>query len=185
MKRLLGLADLGTVKSLVQRPMPSTAQPLPELLQAKPELFGSAVRGEFALAHSDIDFIVRMIGRCEPGYARRFCDFADALEELYGRPVDLLTELMIENLILVGSTSPSDFLAIASAQAALLFKLGVIGVALNKAAEFESSRCDVIPDLSCLAFKRRQQEGARLDAAIARQLELLGYSTDPGAGRMP
>ena len=28
---------------------------------------------------------------------RRFCDFADALEALYGRPVDLLTELMIKN----------------------------------------------------------------------------------------
>jgi len=86
--------------------------PLPELLQAKLqplrelcerygveklELFGSAARGEFDPAHSDLDFIVQMKGRREPGYARRFCDFADALEALYGRPVDLLTELMIKN----------------------------------------------------------------------------------------
>ena len=63
----------------------------------KLELFGSAARGEFDPGHSDLDFIVRMKGRREPGYARRFCDFADALEALYGRPVDLLTEPMIKN----------------------------------------------------------------------------------------
>ena len=91
----------------------TTAAPLPELLQAKLqplrelcehygvkklELFGSAARGEFDPAHSDLDFIVQMNGRREPGYTRRFCDFVDALEALYGRPVDLLTELMIKNL---------------------------------------------------------------------------------------
>ena len=90
----------------------TTAAPLPELLQAKLqpllelcerygveklELFGSAARGEFDPAHSDLNFIVQMKGRREPGYAARFCDFADALEVLYGRPVDLLTELMIKN----------------------------------------------------------------------------------------
>ena len=94
--------------------MPPTTQPLPELLQAKLaplrelcerygvvrlELFGSAARGEFDPAHSDLDFIVQMKGRREPGYASRFCDFADALEALCGRPVDLLTELMIQSSI--------------------------------------------------------------------------------------
>jgi predicted nucleotidyltransferase len=88
----------------------TTAAPLPELLQAKLqpllklcerygveklELFGSAARGEFDPAHSDLDFIVQMKGRREPGYAARFCDLADALEVPYRRPVDLLTELMI------------------------------------------------------------------------------------------
>jgi len=88
----------------------TTAAPLPELLQVKLqplselcerygveklELFGSAARGEFDPAHSDLDFIVQMKGRREPGYAARFCDFADALEVPYRRPVDLLTELMI------------------------------------------------------------------------------------------
>jgi predicted nucleotidyltransferase len=68
-----------------------------ELWGGKLELFGSAARGEFDPGHSDLDFIVQMKGRREPGYARRFCDFADALEALYGRPVDLLTELMIKN----------------------------------------------------------------------------------------
>ena len=60
----------------------TTAAPLPELLQAKLQLFGSAARGEFDPAHSDLDFIVQMKGRREQGYA--------AL-------LDLLTELMIKN----------------------------------------------------------------------------------------
>jgi hypothetical protein len=76
-------------------------EPLRELCERygveRLELFGSAARGEFDPAQSDLDFIVQMKGRREPGYARRFCDFADALEALYGRPLDLLTELMIKN----------------------------------------------------------------------------------------
>jgi predicted nucleotidyltransferase len=92
--------------------MTPTAAPLPPLLQAKLqplrelcerygverlELFGSAARGEFDPAKSDLDFIVQMKGRREPGYARRFYEFAEAIEMLYGCRVDLLTELMIKN----------------------------------------------------------------------------------------
>jgi predicted nucleotidyltransferase len=92
--------------------MKPTAAPLPLLLQAKLELlrelcerygverlelFGSAARGEFDPAKSDLDFIVQMKGRREPGYARRFYEFAEAIETLYGCRVDLLTELMIKN----------------------------------------------------------------------------------------
>jgi hypothetical protein len=92
--------------------MKPIAAPLPPLLQSKLEplrelcarygverleLFGSAARGEFDPAHSDLDFIVHMKDRCKPGYARRFYEFAEALEALCGRRVDLLTELMIKN----------------------------------------------------------------------------------------
>lgn len=76
-------------------------EPLRELCERygveRLELFGSAARGEFNPPCSDLDFIVQMQGRHEPGYARRFYEFAEALEALYGRPVDLLTELMIKN----------------------------------------------------------------------------------------
>ena len=61
------------------------------------DVFGSAAKGRFDAASSDLDFIVRMTGQREPGYARRFCAFAEALEALFGRPVDLLTEPMIHN----------------------------------------------------------------------------------------
>lgn len=61
------------------------------------EVFGSAVKGLFDPASSDLDVIVQMTGQQEPGYARRFCGFADELEALLGCPVDLLTESMINN----------------------------------------------------------------------------------------
>jgi predicted nucleotidyltransferase len=61
------------------------------------EVFGSAAKGLFDPASSDLDFIVHMAGQRERGYARRFCSFADALEAMFGRPVDLLTESMIQN----------------------------------------------------------------------------------------
>lgn len=60
----------------------TSAAPLPGLLQAKLQLFGSAAPGEFDSVHSGLDLIVQMKGRREQGYAA---------------PVDLLTELMIKN----------------------------------------------------------------------------------------
>ena len=78
-------------------PMKPTAAPLPRLLQAKLKLCGSAARGEFDPAHSDLDFIVHMKNRRDSGYARRFYEFAEAIEAPVGSRVDLLTELMSKN----------------------------------------------------------------------------------------
>jgi predicted nucleotidyltransferase len=61
------------------------------------DLFGSAATGEFDPASSDLDFIVRF-GDREPGtYLARYLDFAEALERLFQRRVDLLTERSIRN----------------------------------------------------------------------------------------
>ena len=60
------------------------------------ELFGSAVTGVFLDATSDLDFIADFADR-SPGYADRYLDFAEALEALFGRKVDLLTEESIRN----------------------------------------------------------------------------------------
>ena len=59
------------------------------------ELFGSAATGEVEEAN-DIDFIVRFADR-SPGYANRYLDFAEVLEELLDRKVDLVTERSIQN----------------------------------------------------------------------------------------
>ena len=59
------------------------------------ELFGSVATGEVEEAN-DIDFIVRFADR-SPGYATRYLDFAEALEELLDRKVDLVTERSIQN----------------------------------------------------------------------------------------
>ena len=55
--------DRSRFQATVYRLMKPTAAPLPPLLQAKLELFGSAARGEFDPAHSDLDFIVHMKDR--------------------------------------------------------------------------------------------------------------------------
>ena len=60
------------------------------------ELFGSATSEAFDAASSDLDFIVQFADT-SPGYADRYLDFAEALEELFGRDVDLVTERSISN----------------------------------------------------------------------------------------
>jgi uncharacterized protein len=62
----------------------------------KLKVFGSAATGDFDETSSDIDLIADFADR-SPGYARRYLAFAEALEALFGRPVDLLTNQPIEN----------------------------------------------------------------------------------------
>ncbi len=59
------------------------------------DLFGSAATGAFDPETSDLDFVATFADTRSPNYADRYLDFADALEALFGRPVDLLTENMI------------------------------------------------------------------------------------------
>ena len=62
------------------------------------DVFGSAANGAFDLSRSDLDFLIRFGQRHPTGeYAERYLDFADALEKLFQRPVDLLTEQSIRN----------------------------------------------------------------------------------------
>jgi len=62
------------------------------------DVFGSAATGEFAPQHSDLDFVVNFADRAPTGeYANRFLDLAEALERLFQRPVDLVTEQSIRN----------------------------------------------------------------------------------------
>jgi predicted nucleotidyltransferase len=61
------------------------------------DLFGSAATGAFDPATSDLDFVATFADTRSPGYADRYLGFAEALEALFHRPVDLLTEPMIRN----------------------------------------------------------------------------------------
>jgi hypothetical protein len=61
------------------------------------ELFGSAATGSFEPASSDLDFIVRFSALSAGSYLDRYLDFAEALEQLFQRPVDLVTERAIRN----------------------------------------------------------------------------------------
>lgn len=60
------------------------------------DLIGSAATGAFNAETSDLDFVVNFWDR-SPGYATRFLAFAEALEALFGRDVDLFTEASVTN----------------------------------------------------------------------------------------
>ena len=60
-------------------------------------VFGSAASGDLRPA-SDVDLVVSMADRLPTGtYADRFLDFAEAVESLLGRRVDLVSEQAIRN----------------------------------------------------------------------------------------
>jgi predicted nucleotidyltransferase len=61
------------------------------------DLFGSAVTGAFDDETSDLDFVAVFADTEKPGYADRYLAFAEALEALFGRPVDVVTERSIRN----------------------------------------------------------------------------------------
>jgi uncharacterized protein len=61
------------------------------------DVFGSAVTGDFDDSLSDLDFIVSFADRSPGTYADKFLNLAEALEGLFGRKVDLLTEDSIRN----------------------------------------------------------------------------------------
>ena len=59
-------------------------------------LFGSAANGNFKES-SDLDFLVNFQPMDPFTYADAFLDFADDLEKLFDRPVDLVIERAIKN----------------------------------------------------------------------------------------
>jgi uncharacterized protein len=61
------------------------------------DVFGSAVTGDFDDLSSDLDFIVSFADRSPGTYADKFLNMAEALERLFGRKVDLVTEESIRN----------------------------------------------------------------------------------------
>jgi len=60
-------------------------------------LFGSGATDRLQTS-SDLDFLVEMADR-QPSaaYARRYLDFAEALEHLFARRIDLVTEQAVRN----------------------------------------------------------------------------------------
>jgi predicted nucleotidyltransferase len=61
------------------------------------DLFGSAATSAFDAATSDLDFVASFTDTRSAGYADRYLGFAEAVETLFGRPVDVITERSIGN----------------------------------------------------------------------------------------
>ena len=83
--------------------IPEISEKQPELaslcrrfLVQRLEVFGSAASGKFRVAESDLDFLVQF-DTDSPGYADRYFGLLEALEDLFGRPVDLVVASAITN----------------------------------------------------------------------------------------
>ena len=61
------------------------------------ELFGSAARDDFDEAHSDIDFLVELDDDPQVSPLDAYFGLKDALEAMFGRPVDLVSMGSIVN----------------------------------------------------------------------------------------
>ncbi len=61
------------------------------------ELFGSALRDDFDVQHSDLDFLVEFDPLPAGVYAKTYFSLIEALEKLFQRPVDLVVASAIRN----------------------------------------------------------------------------------------
>ena len=87
-----GLLSVGIMIALVEQKKNDLAGLCRRFNVERLELFGSAATGSFQSPSSDLDFIVRFSALSTGSYLDRYLDFAEALEQLFQRPVDLLTE---------------------------------------------------------------------------------------------
>jgi predicted nucleotidyltransferase len=61
------------------------------------DIFGSAARGDFDPATSDLDFLVEFEDVPPARYAQAYFSLKEGLERLFGRPVDLVTDSGLAN----------------------------------------------------------------------------------------
>ena len=61
------------------------------------DAFGSVVRGDFDAATSDLDFLVELEPLAPADYANAYFSLKEALEALFARPIDLVTDESVVN----------------------------------------------------------------------------------------
>lgn len=64
---------------------------------ARLEIFGSAAGGQFEDSSSDLDFLVEFSNSPETSRADQYFGLLFALEELFGRPIDLVCARAMRN----------------------------------------------------------------------------------------
>jgi len=96
----LGLTYPFTMNPLLEHRLADVAGICRQHRVERLDAFGSVVREDFNPSSSDLDFIVRFAPPHGSGYADRYLDLAEALERVFDRPVDLLTERSLRNPIL-------------------------------------------------------------------------------------
>lgn len=82
---------------LIEHNRPAVAELCRRFKVRRLDLFGSAATSAFDAEMSDLDFVVSFADTTPGTYADRYLDFAEALERLFQRKVDLLTERSLRN----------------------------------------------------------------------------------------
>ena len=78
------------------------------------ELFGSAATGEYRSADSDLDFLVEFKELPLRDYGAAYFGLLHSLEQMFGRPVDLVDNSSIKNPYLRESVDESKVLVYAA-----------------------------------------------------------------------
>ena len=124
------------------------------------EIFGSAATDAFRLKSSDLDFLVDFGNEPLGPWAGLFVDFADSLEALFGRPVDLIMPLSIRNPYFRKAVEASRRLIYEARSEELLFDL--------------IAACgDVVKFTAGKAFED-YLASEMLRAAVQRKFEIIG-----------
>ena len=71
------------------------------------ELFGSAAEGQFDPASSDLDFLVEFLPLSPAGHADAYFGLLEALQDLFGRDVDLVEAKAVRNPYVLDSINRS------------------------------------------------------------------------------
>lgn len=71
------------------------------------EVFGSAANGAFDPAHSDIDFLVEFSQDDAGSLFHRYFGLQEALKQLFGRKIDLVTASALKNLYFIAAVNQS------------------------------------------------------------------------------
>ena len=85
------------MNSVISDRMEDLARLCEERRVARLDVFGSAVTGEFDPETSDLDFLVTFRDPADEGELHKRFDLAHALEDLFGRKVDVIPERSITN----------------------------------------------------------------------------------------
>jgi uncharacterized protein len=81
------------------------------------DVFGSAADGAFDPAHSDIDFLVEFSQEYVGSLFHRYFGLQEALEQLFGRKIDLVTASALRNPYFIAAVNKSRQSVYASARA--------------------------------------------------------------------
>ncbi len=86
-----------TFQGILEGGEPRVAQLCRDLSVRELRLFGSAASDRFDESRSDVDVVVDFADSDKPGIADRYLALAEGLEEIFHRPVDLVTTRAIRN----------------------------------------------------------------------------------------